>query len=385
MALSSVPAHADNDRNDGRSLSRTGLGGIIVISVVVAMLTGIVAGSLAAWVIMGRTQLAPIVATQTPLITYAKESEASAAAVYQAVAPSVVTILVRDDERPGQMGTGTGIIIDEQGHILTNNHVISDVDRVLVQLLDGRTVFADIIGRDPGTDLAVIRAKFPPGTLNIARFGDSQAVQPGDPVFAIGAPYGLSHSITAGIVSGVGRTYGSQGRRVGGAIQSDAAINPGNSGGPLLNAKGEVIGITTAIQTTSEVFMGVGLSIPSNLVQSLLPRLIRGEDMRRTYLGIFMDTITPLQASARNLDVEQGVWVLRAMPGGPAQKAGIRGSPSLPSADIITAIDGVPVKTAGGLIDYIQTKDVGDTITVTVYRNGETLEIPVTLGAWPQR
>ena len=383
--MSSVPAHADNDRNDGRSLSRTGLGGIIVISVVVAMLTGVVAGSLAAWAIMGRTQSAPIVAAQTPLITYAQEAESSAAAVYQAVAPSVVTIMVRDDERPGQMGTGTGIIIDEQGHILTNNHVISDVDRVLVQLLDGSTVFADIIGRDPGTDLAIIRAKFPPGTLNIARFGDSQAVQPGDPVFAIGAPYGLGHSITAGIVSGVGRTYGSQGRRVGGAIQSDAAINPGNSGGPLLNANGEVIGITTAIQTTSQVFMGVGLSIPSNLVQSLLPRLIRGEEIRRTYLGISLDTITPLQASARNLDVEQGVWVLRAVLGGPAQKAGILGSRYLTSADIITAIDGVSMKSAGGLIAYIQTKDVGDTITVTVYRNGETLEIPVTLGAWPER
>ena len=383
--MSSVPAHADNDRNDGRSLSRTGLGGIIVISVVVAMLTGIVAGSLAAWVIMGRTQSAPIVAAQTPLITYAKEAEASAGAVYQAVAPSVVTIMVLDEDRPNQRGTGTGIIIDEQGHILTNNHVISDVDRVLVQLLDGSTVFADIIGRDPGTDLAVIRAKFPPGTLNIARFGDSQAVQPGDPVFAIGAPYGLSHSITAGIVSGVGRTYGSQGRRVGGAIQSDAAINPGNSGGPLLNANGEVIGITTAIQTTSEVFMGVGLSIPSNLVQSLLPRLIRGEDIRRTYLGIYMDTVMPRRAQASNLEIERGVWVLRAMPGGPAQKAGIRGSRSLPSADIITAIDGVSMKSAGDLIAYIQTKDVGDTVTVTVYRNSETLEIPVTLAAWPQR
>ena len=383
--MSSVPAHADNDGNDGRSLSLTGLGGIIVISVIVAMLTGVVAGSLAAWAIMGRTQSAPIVAAQTPLITYAQEAESSAAAVYQAVAPSVVTIMVRDDERPGQMGTGTGIIIDEQGHILTNNHVISDVDRVLVQLLDGSTVFADIIGRDPGTDLAIIRAKFPPGTLNIARFGDSQAVQPGDPVFAIGAPYGLGHSITAGIVSAVGRTYGSQGRRVGGAIQSDAAINPGNSGGPLLNANGEVIGITTAIQTTSQVFMGVGLSIPSNLVQSLLPRLIRGEEIRRTYLGISLDTITPLQASARNLDVEQGVWVLRAVLGGPAQKAGILGSRFLPSADIITAIDGVSMKSAGDLIAYIQTKDVGDTVTVTVYRNGETLEIPVTLGAWPER
>ncbi len=383
--MSSDPAHADNDRNDGRSLSRTGLGGIIVISVVVAMLTGIVAGSLAAWVIMGRTQLAPIVATQTPLITYAKESEASAAAVYQAVAPSVVTILVRDDERPGQMGTGTGIIIDEQGHILTNNHVISDVDRVLVQLLDGSTVFADIIGRDPGTDLAIIRAKFPPGTLNIARFGDSQAVQPGDPVFAIGAPYGFGHSITAGIVSAVGRVIPGESRQLYGLIQSDTEINPGNSGGPLLNAKGEVIGITTAIQTTTEVFMGVGLSIPSNLVQSLLPRLIKGEDMRRTYFGVRMSTITPREASARNLDIERGVWVSQAMPGGPAQKAGIRGSRSPPSADIITAIDGVPMKSAGDLIAYLQTKDVGDTVTVTVYRNGETLEIPVTLGAWPQR
>ena len=387
MAMSSIPVHADRDGangGNGGAPLRTGLSTVIVLSVVVAMLTGVVAGGLAAWAIMRQTPTAPIVATQTPLITYTQESEASAAAVYQAVAASVVTIMVRDDDRPNQMGTGTGIILDKEGHILTNNHVISDVDRVLVQLLDGSMVFADIIGRDPGTDLAVIRAKFPPGELQVARFGNSQEVQPGDPVFAIGAPYGLGHSISAGIVSGVGRTYINKGRRVSDAIQSDAAINPGNSGGPLLNANGEVIGITTAIQSSTQSFMGVGLSIPSNLVQHLLPQLIRGEDIRRTFLGVRLLTINPQQARDSDLGIERGVQILHVTPGSPAQKAGLRGSRSMQNADIVTAIDGVEINRYGDLTAFIQAKDVGDTITITVYRNGETLEIQATLGAWPE-
>lgn len=382
MAMSSEYLQADDD---GRQPGQAGIGGLILLSVVIAALTGVVAGGLAAWLILRQTPQEPVVAVQTPLISYSEETEASAAAVYRAVAPSVVTITVTDEDRPRQFGTGTGIIIDAQGHILTNNHVISNVDTVLVRTLDGSSFFARIIGRDPHTDLAVIRAEFPPGALPVARFGDSGDVQPGDPVFAIGAPYGLGHSITSGIVSGVERTYRNRGNQVAGAIQSDAAINPGNSGGPLLNANGEVIGINTAIQTTTEGFMGVGLSIPSNLVQSLLPRLLKGEDIRRTFLGISMETVTPRRAQASNLGVERGVQVLRTMPNGPAQKAGIRGSRSLPNADIITAIDGEPIRTADGLIAYLQTKDVGDTITITVYRKGETLEIPVTLGAWPER
>ncbi len=385
--MSSNPVRADGDGANGGDSSaplRPGLSTIIVLSVVVAMLTGVVAGGLTAWAVLRQNPTAPIVATQTPLITYTQESEASAAAVYQAVASSVVTILVRDDDRPRRQGTGTGIILDKEGHILTNNHVISDVDRVMVQLLDGSTAFAEIIGRDPGTDLAVIRAKFPSGALQVARFGNSQDVRPGDPVFAIGAPYALGHSISAGIVSGVGRTYVNQGRRISGAIQSDAAINPGNSGGPLLNASGEVIGITTAIQTSTGSFMGVGLSIPSNLVQRLLPQLIRGEDIRRTFLGIRMATITPQIARDRDLGIEWGVQILQVTPGGPAQQAGLRGSGSSQRADIITAIDGVEMKRAGDLTSFIQAKHVGDTITLTVYRNGETLKIEVTLGAWPE-
>ena len=205
MAMSSFPDRSRDEANDDGRPSRTGLGSVVILSVVVAMLTGIVAGGLTAWLIMSNVQSEPIRVTQTPQITYVEEPEASAVAVYQAVAPSVVTVLVLDEDRPSGFGTGTGIIVDGQGHILTNNHVVSEADRVQVQLLDGSRIFAEIVGRDPATDLAVIRANFPRDAIQIARFGDSAAVKPGDPVFAIGAPYGFSHSITAGIVSAVGK------------------------------------------------------------------------------------------------------------------------------------------------------------------------------------
>lgn len=185
----------------------------------------------------------------------------------------------------------------------------------------------------------------------------------------------------------MGRTYPERGRLLGGLIQSDTEINPGNSGGPLLNANGEVIGITTAIQTDNQRFQGVGLSIPSNLVQRLLPQLIGGRDIRRTFLGVRMETITPLEARevarARNIDIEPGVWVLGVTPGGPAQNAGIRGSRNLRNADIITEMDGISMKTVDDLIAYIQSKNVGETVSITVHRNGEAVKLEATLGAWP--
>ena len=384
MAMSSHPMQANQGGTSGAGPSRRGLGSIVLLSVALALLAGIVAGSLTAWLILRDAQREPAPVTQTPQITYVDEAEASAAAVYQAVAPSVVTVWVRDDDRPRGIGSGTGIIVDGQGHIVTNNHVVSEADRVRVQLLDGSMLFAEIVGRDPATDLAVIRANIPRDTFQVARFGDSTAVKPGDPVFAIGAPYGFSHSITAGIVSAVGRTYPERGRLLAGLIQSDTEINPGNSGGPLLNANGEVIGITTAIQTTNQRFQGVGLSIPSNLVQRLLPQLIRGEDIRRAFLGVRMETITPQYARDWNLDVERGILVLGVTRDSPAQKAGLRGLARNPqNADIITEIDGVAMRTADDLIAYIQTKNVGDTIAITVSRNGETLEFTATLDAWP--
>lgn len=384
MATSSHPMQSPDSHSSNDSANRGGFGSVVLLSVVLAMLAGVVAGSISAWLILrsGQTGQTPVV--QTAQITYAAEAESSAAAVYQAVAPSVVTVWTLDADRPRGIGSGTGIIVDGQGHILTNNHVVSEADRVRVQLLDGSSLFADIVGRDPATDLAVLRAEFPHDAIQIARFGDSAAVKPGDPVFAIGAPYGFSHSITAGIVSAVGRNYPERGREIEGLIQSDTEINPGNSGGPLLNANGEVIGITTAIQTNNQRFQGVGLSIPSNLVQELLPRLIRGEDLRRAFLGIRMATVTPQVARARNLDIDRGVWILGTTPGGPARDAGLRGSGrNARFADIITEIDGNPMRTADDLIAYIQSKDVGDSITITVHRNGETLKFTATLAAWP--
>ncbi len=363
--------------NAGGETRRPGLGLVIVLSVTVATLTGVVAGSLAAWLILRDAQREPVPVNQAPVITYVQEAEARASAVYQAVAPSVVTVYVRDEDQPRRMGVGTGIIIDGDGHILTNNHVISEVERVRVELLDGSTLYAEVVGRDPSTDLAVIRANFPQGLVQIARFGDSGLVQPGDPVFAIGAPYMYGHSITAGIVSAVGRAYNSDDRRVSGLIQSDTEINPGNSGGPLLNDNGEVIGITTAILTTNRSFMGVGLSIPSNLVQQLLPQLIAGEGIRRAFLGIMMSTVTPKQALDDELGIGGGVSVDRVTPGSAASAAGMR------RADIITAFDGEAVKNANDVIALIQSRGVGDTVTITVYRDGETLELTATLGERP--
>ena len=385
MAMSSFSDNSRDEANDAGTQGRRGLAGVVILCAVVALLTGIGAGGLTAWLIIrnAQSELTPV--TQSSQITYVAEAEASAAAVYQAVAPSVVTIWVFDEDRPRGLGMGTGIIVDGQGHILTNNHVVSDADRVQVQLLDGSRIFAEIVGRDPATDLAVIRANFPRDAIRIVRFGDSAAVKPGDPVFAIGAPYGFGHSITAGIVSAVGRNYPESGRQIDDLIQSDTEINPGNSGGPLLNVNGEVIGITTAIQTNNERFQGVGLSIPSNLVQQLLPRLILGEEIRRAFLGIRMATITPQVARARNLDILNGVWVLGVTPGGPAQEAGMRGSVRNPrNADIITAIDDVPMKAVDDLIAYIQSKDVGDEITITTHRDGKNMEFTAKLGAWPE-
>jgi putative serine protease PepD len=382
MAMSSVSAQASNGGDSEGSPKQKGLAFIITLCVAVAVLAGIIAGSVTAWLILRQAETRPIVYMQTPQITYERESEASAAAVYQAVAASVVKVLARDDDRPRGIGVGTGIIVDGKGHILTNNHVVDQAERLRVQLLDGSTLFAEVVARDPGTDLALIRAEFPPDTITVARFGDSAAVTPGDPVFAIGSPFGYGHSITAGIVSAVGRSYVESGRRIAGLIQSDTQINSGNSGGPLLNAYGEVIGITTAIQTNNQVFMGVGLSIPSNLVQQLLPQLMEGGEIRRAFLGVSMATITPQNARTNNLAIEHGVWVRSVTPGSGAAEAGIVGSGSVRRADIITAIDGVPMRKSDDVIAYIQAKDVGDTISITLYRDGDTREVSATLGAW---
>ena len=289
-------------------------------------------------------------------------------------------------------GEGTGIVVDSQGHVLTNYHVIEGADEVTVTLWDGTVVSARVVGVDPGNDLAVIRASRQPQRLFAARFGDSDAVRVGEPVFAIGNPFSFDFSVTQGIVSGVGResSQNSSGRAIRGVIQIDAAVNPGNSGGPLFNARGEVIGINTAIHnpTQQRVFVGVGLAVPSNTAVRFLPDMIAGREITHPQLGISGVTLNAVNARDAGVDVEHGVYLLSVGSGTAADRAELRAASvadggALPSGgDVITAIDGAEVLTIQGLARLIDRHDVGDEITLTVIRRGSEREIVVTLREW---
>ena len=293
--------------------------------------------------------------------------------------------------------SGSGIVIDREGHILTNYHVIADADEISVTLWDGTAVRAQLIGVDPANDLAVLKASFQPQRLVPARFGDSDLVRPGESVFAIGSPFSFLFSVTQGIVSGVGRetTTGTTGRKIRGVIQTDVAVNPGNSGGPLFNAAGEVIGVTTAIfnnnlepdGSPSKVFVGIGLAIPSNTVTRFLPQLIAGETITHPQLGIAGITLSALNAPDARVEVERGVYITSVGLDSAAAIAGLRepdrdegGIPS--GGDVITAINGVPVTSIEELARIVDSHDVGDVITLSVVRGGKAIEVVATLLAW---
>ena len=289
-------------------------------------------------------------------------------------------------------GLGTGIILDRDGHILTNNHVIDGAEQITVKLWDGTIVPARVVGSDRGNDLAVVRAEVDPALLVPARLGDSDAVRPGDPVFAIGSPFAFEFTITSGIVSAVDRdSFGDGGRPIRGIIQTDAAINPGNSGGPLFTHDGEVIGINTAIRnpTGQRVFVGVGLAVPSNTALRFLPQMLRGELVRHAQIGISGLSLNEMIAVDAELDVVSGVLVASVLEDGSADRAGIRpftltdGPDALPrGGDVIVALDGAPVVTIQDLVRLIDLRDVGDVVTVTIIRDGQTVAVPVTLLEW---
>ena len=289
-------------------------------------------------------------------------------------------------------GEGAGIIVDSEGHILTNYHVIDGADEVTVRLWDGTTVRAQVLGADEGNDLVVLRASVQPQRLVPARFGDSDLVRPGETVFAIGNPFEFEFSVTRGIVSGVGResSQNSSGRPIRGVIQIDAAVNPGNSGGPLFNERGEVIGINVAIHnpTQQRVFVGVGLAIPSNTALRFLPDMIAGREIKHPQLGISGVTLSALNAADVGVDVQRGVYITAVVAGTAADRAGLREPPRRDNrllsrgGDVITALDGVEVLTIEGLARSIDLRDVGDEITLSIVRDGERLEIVATLLEW---
>ncbi len=329
-----------------------------------------------------------------------KSTGQSFVAVAKAVTPSVVSITVtssgkgkeknapdeffhffgpdfRMPEPEPQQGSGSGVIITADGYIVTNNHVVdgADKDGIEVVMHDKERYEAKLIGTDPTTDLAVI--KIEGKNLPLAALGNSDNVQVGEWVLAIGNPLGLTSTVTAGIVSAIGRniriindSYGIED-----FIQTDAAINPGNSGGALVNMNGEVIGINTAIATTNARYQGYGFAIPVNLLKVVAADLIKDGKVRRGYIGVMIQSVDQTMADALGLGKSEGVLVQSITKDGAGEQAGLR------ERDVIISVDGKPTNEANELQSYIATRHPGDVVTLKVFRDGKTIEKKVTLKA----
>lgn len=329
----------------------------------------------------------------------AAEVDTTLEALYQQVLPGVVAI------RTGN-SLGSGFVFDNEGHVVTNQHVVEGTNEVEVSFSSGFKAHGTVIGSDTDADVAVINVDAPADQIHPLALGDSSTLNVGEQVVAIGNPFGLNGTMTLGIVSGLGRTQFAHAAPDGGGffstadiIQTDAAINPGNSGGPLFNLKGEVIGVNQSIRTESfdsatgnAVNSGVGFSISINLVKRVVPYLIRDGKYEYPYLGISSDSdLTLADVEALNLKTYTGAYVSSVTPGGPADKAGIIGgsqTTSIPNVlaggDVVTAMDGHPIETFDDLLSYLTTnKSPGDTVVLTILRAGETMEITVTLDKRP--
>jgi putative serine protease PepD len=329
------------------------------------------------------------------------QEEETLIGIYKAVSPGVVhitsTVLSQDFffRVVPERGTGSGFVIDEKGLILTNNHVVENAESLEVTLPDKSKVPAKLVGRDPYNDLAVIRADVPRDKLTPLRLGDSSQLQVGQMAIAIGNPFGLDRTVTRGVVSAVGRSLKSDtGRQIRNVIQTDAAINPGNSGGPLLNSRGEVIGVNTAIFTPSGGSVGIGFAVPVNTVKKLLPQLIARGRASHPWLGISGMDINPTVAKALSLPVNSGVMIAQVAANGPAARAGLRGSQRRVrvgnfmvsvGGDIIRNLDGEPIATVDDLTAFLDDrKRVGDDVRVAVVREGRPLAVTVRLGELPE-
>ena len=310
----------------------------------------------------------------------------SFAAIYQRTKDGVVTITTSisgGGARSFSQAEGSGIVVDQQGDILTNAHVVAGATQVQVTFSDGHTISGQVKGTDQSADLAVVQVSATQEQLHPLAVGNSDTLQVGDTALAIGSPFGLQGSFTAGIISGLNRSsQAPSGRALSGMIQTDAPINPGNSGGALLDGRGQLIGINDSIQSPVEGNVGVGFAIPINRAESLLPSLEKGVAIQHPWLGISGQTLTAVTAGQLGITSEtSGVLVVDVVAGGPAAKAGLQGSGQADARDdIITAIDGHAITTIDALTQYLDTKKVGDHVTLSVTRNGQHISVGVTLG-----
>ena len=318
----------------------------------------------------------------------AANSALSVSALYDRVHQGVVTIKVTT---PQGQALGSGFVIDGEGHIVTNDHVVDGASSISVEFSDGSTYDAQLVGTDASTDIGVIKVDAPSSELTPLQLGDSGALQVGDEVVAIGSPLGLNETVTSGIVSALNRTITSPNNfSINDAIQTDAAINHGNSGGPLLDLQGQVIGINSQIESDSGGNDGIGFAVPSNTVQSVVSQLIATGKVQHAYLGVGIATIT--DALSSQLGLPAGVEVTQVTPGGPADDAGLKaadattvvGGQEFPTGgDVITAVNGKAVSTSEELQSVIGAMKPGDSASITYSRDGSEHTVQVTLGTRP--
>lgn len=307
--------------------------------------------------------------------------------VYRTVSPGVAfinTTSVRQDFWGGAQegkGNGSGSVIDGQGHILTNYHVVEGATKMTVSFGGDKVYPATYVGGDPDTDLAVIKVDAPASALTVVPFGDSDKLVVGQKVLAIGNPFGLDRTLTTGVISGLQRPIRARNNRpIDAAIQTDASINPGNSGGPLLDKFGKMIGINSQILSPAGGSVGVGFAIPVNTARRVVPQLLQYGEVRRPKLGATLPSVEDLRGQGYRLPVESGLLVYNVAPGTPAASAGLRGLGSDGTInDIIISADGQPMKDLDDLYRLLDKKQFGETVNLEVYRNGQTQTIPVKL------
>jgi S1-C subfamily serine protease len=326
--------------------------------------------------------------------------------LYRRDAPGVVVITATATQTvPGTFFTpptrqqvsslGSGFVIDGKGDIVTNDHVVAGATTLRVGFSGTATYPAKVVGADASTDLAVVRVDAPTSALHPLALADSGLIQVGDPVYAIGNPFGLDRTLTAGIVSATGRDIQSpNGLSIGHAIQTDAAINHGNSGGPLLDRHGRVIGVNAQLENgmSSGGNVGVGFAVPSNTVRAIVPQLLAHGHAQHAWLGVSVQTIDPQLAAVAKGVPAHGVLVESVLKGSPAAKAGleagtrqltVNGESASVGGDAIVSVDGTQVATAGGLADAVSAKRPGDSVSLGVVRNGDLRTVKVTLGSAP--
>ena len=292
-------------------------------------------------------------------------------------------------------GMGSGFVYSEEGYIITNQHVVRDAKKVTVTFLDGEAYIGDVIGTDPDLDIAVVKVSPSNTYLQPITIGDSSKLKVGEKIVAIGNPFGLSGSMTSGIVSQIGRLLPQEsGYSIPDVIQTDAAINPGNSGGPLINMKGEVIGINTAIQSITGEFSGIGFAVPSNTVKKIVPVLIEDGEFKHPWMGISGRDVDPELADFRELKSSKGFLVISVIEGSPAEQAGLIGVTETKEidgrelaidGDIVLSIDGKTVRKISDILIHLQReKSIGDEMVLSVNRNGEILELTMILEERPR-